>query len=264
MKSKTWPNMIHLYIQHLKAAGRASGTIRVHSYYLSVMREIAPVPTHVTRERLEAWLAEHDWKPETRRSAQGVASQFFKYMEDEGFIKSSPARALTPVIVPDGIPHPASESQVAIALREGDSRTRLMVRLAAFCGLRACEICKVRGDDWNGEVLKVIGKGGRERIIPVQDGALIQAFHACPSFLFPGRIEGHLSPAYTAKLLGKVLPDGVTGHALRHRFGTVAYRATHDLLSVGAVMGHVKTDTTKRYIKLDLDPLVAAVSAAQF
>nr|WP_252893411.1 site-specific integrase [Mobiluncus curtisii] len=119
-----------------------------------------------------------------------------------------------------------------------------MVRFAALCGLRACEICTLRGNAWDGELLRVKGKGGRVRVIPLQDSTLIYSLESCPGWLFPGRIDGHLSAQYTAKLLGSALPPGVTGHSLRHRFGTVAYRATHDLLAVGAVMGHVKTDTT--------------------
>lgn len=263
MKSKTWDNCARAYLQNLQAAGRAKGTIRVHRYYLQIMRGIAPCPGLVSRERLEAWLAEHDWKPETRRSAQGVAHQFFNFLVEEGILKSSPAQFLRPVHVPDGVPRPATEKQVAGALCQADKRTELMVRLAAFCGLRACEIATVAGSDWDGEVLRISGKGGRVRIVPVQDSTLISELESCPGWLFPGRIDGHLSAQYTAKLLGGVLPKGVTGHALRHRFGTVAYRATHDLLAVGAVMGHVKTDTTKRYIKLDLDPLARAVQAAQ-
>lgn len=263
MNSKTWENCASAYLQHLKAAGRAKGTIRIHRYYLQVMRGIAPCPGLVSRERLEAWLAEHDWKPETRRSAQGVAHQFFKFLVEDGILKDSPAEFLKPVHVPDGVPHPAPESAVRHALQNAPKRTALMVRFAALCGLRACEICTLRGNAWDGELLRVKGKGGRVRVIPLQDSTLIYSLESCPGWLFPGRIDGHLSAQYTAKLLGSVLPPGVTGHSLRHRFGTVAYRETHDLLAVGAVMGHVKTDTTKRYIKLDLDPLTRAVQAAQ-
>ncbi|EFM46480.1 tyrosine-type recombinase/integrase [Mobiluncus mulieris] len=260
---KTWPGATSAYLRHLKAAGRSPGTIRIHRYYMGLLAGIAPCPAHVTTERLEVWLSEHDWQPETRRSAQGVASTFFKYLVREEIVKKDPTLGLAPVHVPDGVPRPAPEAAVRHALANAPDRTALMVRFAAFCGLRACEIAKLRGSDWDGELLRVKGKGGRVRIIPVQDRTLIYHLEQCPGWLFPGRIDGHLSAQYTAKLLGEYLPAGVTGHALRHRFGTVAYRATHDLLAVGAVMGHAKTDTTKRYIQLDLDPLMRAVAAAQ-
>lgn len=225
---------------------------------------VAPYPGLVSRERLEAWLAEHDWKPETRRSAQGVAHQFFKFLVEDGILKDSPAKFLKLVHVPDGVPHPAAESAVRHALQNAPKRTALIVRFAVPCGLkgvRDLHFARKRLGWWTAE-----SKGQRWK----SSGYSVAGFHAdlqprelSRLAIFPGRIDGHLSAQYTAKLLDSVLPPGVTGHSLRHRFGTVAYRATHDLLAVGAVMGHVKTDTTKRYIKLDLDPLTRAVQAAQ-
>lgn len=263
MVKNDWTTCINVYLLSLKASGRSRGTISLHRHYLARIRTIAPCPALVTQDRLEKWLANHDWKAETRRSAQAVAKGFFSYLENCEVLAKNPAKLLAPIHVPDGIPRPAPESAVKNALQNAPKRTALMVRFAALCGLRSCEIATIAGRDWNGEVLRVIGKGGRVRLIPVQDSTLIHSLEDCPGWLFPGRIDGHLSAKWVQKLLSRAMPRGVTGHMLRHRFGTVAYRATHDLLAVGAVMGHVKTDTTKRYIKLDLDPLTRAVQAAQ-
>ena len=170
---KAWPGAISAYLKHLQAAGRSPGTLRIHRYYLGLLRTIAPCPALVSTERLDTWLSEHEWQPETRRSAQGVASTFFKYLLAEEILKKDPTLGLAPVHVPDGVPHPAPESAVSHALVNAPDRTALMVRFAAFCGLRACEIAKLRGSDWDGELLRVKGKGGRVRVIPVQDKTLI-------------------------------------------------------------------------------------------
>lgn len=263
MSKNDWITCINAYLQSLKAAGRAKGTIYLHRRYLWRLRRIAPCPALVSQERLEAWLAENDWEPETRRSAQSVARGFFKYLYDTEVLKRNPAARLTPIRVPDGVPRPAPEKAVKDALAYSDARSNLMIRFAALCGLRACEIATIKGEDWNGELLRVTGKGSRVRAIPVLDASLVRELESCKGWLFPGRIDGHLSAKWVQKLLSRALPDGITGHQLRHRFGTVAYRNTHDLLAVGAVMGHAKTDTTKRYIQLDLNPLMRAVAAAQ-
>lgn len=263
MIKNDWTTCINAYILSLKASGRSNGTIGLHRHYLARLRTIAPCPALVTQDRLEEWLANHDWKAETRRSAQAVAKGFFSYLENCDVLVKNPAKLLAPIHVPDGIPRPATETQVKHALSEADHRTALMIKFAALCGLRSCEIATIAGRDWNGEVLRIIGKGGRARIIPIQDSSLIHALERCDGWLFPGRIDGHLSAKWVQKLLSRAMPRGITGHMLRHRFGTVAYRQTHDLLAVGAVMGHARTDTTKRYIKLDLDPLTRAVQAAQ-
>lgn len=129
-------------------------------------------------------------------------------------------------------------------------------------GLRACEICRVHGRDYDGEMLIVTGKGNKRRLVPVVDPVIRMALTRSETYLFPGRIDGHLSPDYTARLLARALPGGLTGHQLRHRFATTAYRRTHDLLAVGQVLGHSKPETTKRYISVERDPLIAVVQAA--
>lgn len=63
-------------------------------------------------------------------------------------------------------------------------------------------------------------------------------------------------------LLSRALPEGWTGHTLRHRMASVSYAATRDLLAVGAVLGHSRPETTQRYVRMPDDALRAAVSAA--
>lgn len=260
----TWPNAARGYIQHLRAAGRAKGTIRIHSYYVGKMAGLSPCPAHLTTRRLEAWLATGNWAPETLRSAQSVARGFCTWATREGLYKTNPAEGLSPITIPLGIPRPAPDSAITAALYAADPRSRLLIRLGALAGLRACEICKVKGKDFDGQTLRVTGKGGKTRLVPIVDQELIEALGSCPGFLFPGLTEGHLSAGHVSKLLARALPDGYTGHQLRHRFGTVAYRKTKDVLSVATLMGHAKTDTTRRYVALDTDQLMATVSAVGF
>jgi integrase len=60
----------------------------------------------------------------------------------------------------------------------------------------------------------------------------------------------------------KLLPDHWTTHTLRHRAGTRAYAGTHDLLAVGALLGHSKPETTMRYCMLPDDALWTVARAA--
>ena len=63
-------------------------------------------------------------------------------------------------------------------------------------------------------------------------------------------------------LIARALPDQWTAHPLRHRFATVAYQGTRDLLAVQELLGHSKPETTRNYIRLPQDALRAAVAAA--
>lgn len=59
-----------------------------------------------------------------------------------------------------------------------------------------------------------------------------------------------------------MLPDGWTTHTLRHRFATVSYAGTRDLLAVQELLGHSRPETTRGYVQLPQDALRAAVAAA--
>ena len=171
--------------------------------------------------------------------------------------------ARAPVSVPASIPRPAPEDVIARALAEADTRVRAMIMLAAFAGLRCCEIAGVHTDNWDGESLYVTGKGGKRRYIPVvRDDVKALLRQAKRGYLFPGKIDGHLGAQRVSVLISRALPDGWTAHTLRHRCATKMFAGTHDLLAVGAVLGHARPETTQRYVQLPDDSLCAAIAAA--
>lgn len=137
-----------------------------------------------------------------------------------------------------------------------------MARLAAYAGLRASEIARVQGSDLHGDMLRVLGKGGKVRWVPVMNARLVVQLRDLTGWAFPSPAGGHLTPGHVTRLLSEALPDGWTAHTLRHRFATVAYDGTRDLLSVSELLGHARPETTQRYVRLSADALRAAVSAA--
>lgn len=98
--------------------------------------------------------------------------------------------------------------------------------------------------------LRVQGKGGRVRVLPMSDGlaARVRA-EAGAGYLFPGAIGGHVSPDWVGRLVGRSLPQGWSMHSLRHRFATVAYHHDRDLLTVQGLLGHASPATTQRYVR---------------
>jgi integrase/recombinase XerC len=250
------------YYTAMRAAGRAAGTIRLHRHYLARLAAACPVPQRVTTADLRELLARDGWAPETRKSARSVYRRFFRWMHGSGLIGYDPAAALEPIRVPPAEPRPAPEIVVFEAMTQPDPRIQLMVMLAAFGGLRCGEIARVRGDHLDGDVLAVVGKGGRRRAVPIVHPVLLERLRRLDGFAFPGRTQGHVSAGHVSKLLSRALPGGWTGHTLRHRMATVAYAGTRDLLAVGAVLGHSRPETTQRYVRMPDDALRAAVAAA--
>lgn len=143
-----------------------------------------------------------------------------------------------------------------MAAGAGDPRVRLMVRLAVGAGMRRGEVAAVHRDDVvegaSGWSIVVHGKGGRVRVVPIGTELATAVRAAClegGGFAFPGQVEGHLSPAYVGRLVSRAMPEGVSMHALRHRFATAAYAVDRDLLVVQRLLGHASPSTTQRYVE---------------
>lgn len=155
---------------------------------------------------------------------------------------------------------------ILAALRKATDGERLMLRLGAECGLRRLEIAKVHSRDvmrdlvgWS---LVVVGKGDKQRIVPIGDdlALLIRSAHG---YCFPGRWSRHVESSYIGRRLSTLLGDGWTAHSLRHRYATTTYAATRDPLLVSKLLGHASVETTQRYIAMPDDRLRAAVEATR-
>lgn len=257
-----WRVWMHGYTTAMKAADRSPNTIRLHCHYLARLARRHPDPSTVTTDDLRTFLADHDWKPETRKSARGVIRSFYRWSFGIGLITDNPALMLDPIRVPRAMARPAPESVVASVCASAERPIQLMAMLAAYAGLRCIEIAQVHETHLLGDVLRVVGKGRKVREVPVVHPGLLSRLEAVRGWAFPGRIDGHLSPGHVSRLVSRALPDGWTAHTLRHRMATTAYAGTRDLLAVGAVLGHSRPETTQRYVRLPDDALRAAVTAA--
>lgn len=254
----------------LRAAGRPPTTIGLRTYHVRrVFSEIDSDPWSVTTEQLVTYLAGKGWAAETRRSYRASLRSFYAWAQATGRRSDSPAHLLPPIKVPRSLPRPTPEVVYRAALLEADSRGRLMLELAAVCGLRRGEIARVRRedvvDDLLGRSLIVMGKGGHVRSVPLPDGLAVQLLEAPAGWVFPSPAGGPLTAAHVGKLVSRLLPEGWTCHTLRHRCATVAYHARRDLRAVQELLGHAKPETTALYTLVPADSvraLVAATSAA--
>ncbi|GGK26746.1 tyrosine recombinase XerC [Salinarimonas ramus] len=188
------------------------------------------------------------------------------------------------------LPRPVSPA-AAIALTDPDLRadedrpTWVLVRDAAVlallygAGLRISEALGIARRDapvQAGVPLRVAGKGGRVRavpIIPAVAEAVGAYLSACPhplapdAPLFRGEKGGPLNPRIVqgamARLRGALgLPDTATPHALRHSFATHLLGRGGDLRAIQELLGHASLSTTQIYTRVDAGSLLAAVEAA--
>ncbi len=155
------------------------------------------------------------------------------------------------------------------------ARDTAVITLLYACGLRISEALALTGADAPlGTSLRITGKGGKERIVPVIDVArtAVDAYcRACPydldpsSPLFRGTRGGALNPRIIQKTMQNVrlqlgLPPSATPHALRHSFATHLLSAGGDLRSIQELLGHANLSTTQAYTGVDTARLMEVYS----
>lgn len=254
----------------MRTAGRPRTTIGLRTYHVTRAARELPVPLiDATDGDLVAWLGGQDWAPATRRSYRASLVQFYRWVVASGFRMDNPAALLPSVSVPRGRPRPAPDTVFRAALDAADPRARLAMLLAGQCGLRRGEIAGLHTDnlehDLVGYSLRVVGKGGHTRMVPLPDQDRALEFllrRPDPGWVFPSPAGGHLTAEHVGKIVSRALPPGWTCHTLRHRFATTVYRNTRDIRGVQELLGHAKPETTAIYTLVPSSDLRAAVNTA--
>jgi integrase/recombinase XerC len=260
-----WEDAIDGYLAYMIGAGSSPETIRLRRHYIGVLARhcYSTGPWSTATDDLVAVLATVGWAPETRKSARSSLRGFYRWGMDTGKTTTDPSQALPRVRVPLGAPRPTPRDVVARALAGADERGRLMLLLALLAGLRRAEISKCHRDEMiqsmNQWSLRVVGKGGKVRVLPLHPVLAETMLEHGDGFLFPGNDDGHLSPDRVGRIIAGLLGHGWTAHTLRHRFSTEAYAARHDLFAVQALLGHARPETTARYTAVPDESLRAAV-----
>lgn len=169
-------------------------------------------------------------------------------------------------------PRPIPEEIRTEVLAEVTDRTELILRLAAELGLRAgkshdCARTTSLPHLQAFGTSQLREKAAENESLPVPNklAAMLRrrSQHIDSHWFFPGRIDGHLSSRYISKLASQALPGTWTLHPLRHRFATVGYQFSHDLLSIRQALGHSSVQTTTRYTASDTTGLISITRPTQ-
>lgn len=260
-----WAEPVAAYAKFLLASGRTVKTVALRRDWLArFARAVEKPPFSIGATSVIDWSASQHWSQSTRRSAHQSIRGFYSWAVENGLCEAMPVIPTVRKAPPN--PHPASDAALESCLLSRDWRVQLAARLSAELGLRRGEVACINVDrdlvaDASGDSLIVHGKGGKTRLVPLTP-ALARELSRFNGFVFPGQENGHISPAWLARLVSREMPAGVTMHALRHRFTTRAYRRTRDLVALQRVLGHSSPETTLVYLRLADDSLRRVVEAA--
>lgn len=157
------------------------------------------------------------------------------------------------------------------------ARNIAVLTLLYGCGLRISEALGLLGADAPlPETLRIVGKGGKERVVPVIPAArdAVQRYRSLCPFdlpadrpLFRGVRGGALNPRAIAKAMETArlqlgLPASATPHAMRHSFATHLLTAGGDLRAIQELLGHASLSTTQAYTAVDTARLMEVYKAA--
>ena len=292
--ARAWDDALALLEADLRRRGAAEKTRRAYAVDLGQLAAWGArqglTPERVGPKDLRRYAAHLGGsRPAAATVARKLASQraLFRVLREHGLVAQNPADLLPAPKRPAKLPRALKASEVASLLDRIPAATPLELRdrglfeLAYACGLRAEELVNldVASIDFDGEQLRVEGKGAKTRIVPAGE----QALAAVRNYLERGRgaLEAESTGAEPALFLSKTgrrlstsdvrrrlrtwarharTQGAVHPHALRHSFATHLLEGGADLRAIQELLGHATISTTQVYTRVDSARLRAAYS----
>jgi len=235
----------------------------------------------VTRDDIVAFLTEErkkGMKSSTRARRTAAIRMFFRYLKERHRIPVDPSALMDPPKKAKALPRILSEEEVFRMLDEvadenpRSLRDRAILEVLYGCGLRVSELCALKRADIvaDGELLRIFGKGSKERLVPVGGAAgraLMRYFEgARESFARGDLSETHvfvtrLGKPFTRQGIFKIIKeraaavgisaDRISPHVLRHCFASHMLSRGADIRAIQELLGHADIGTTQIYTHVD-------------
>ena len=235
-------------------------------------------------ERLRGFIAgEHrrGLSPKSLQRRLSALRSFFRYLLKRGRLAANPAQGLRAPKAPRKLPQildPDEMTQLVEVPTDAPLglRDRALLELLYSSGLRVSELCALRWRDLDlaEALVRVSGKGGKVRIVPVGSHALAALAQwkddqraATEAPVFPGRAGKPITPrAVQLRLRQLAQQQGiwkrVHPHLLRHSFASHVLESSGDLRGVQELLGHADIATTQIYTHLDFQRLAQVYDEA--
>ncbi|MEK7399768.1 MAG: site-specific tyrosine recombinase XerD [Candidatus Poribacteria bacterium] len=225
-----------------------------------------------------AYLSEKGLSSSTMDRRMDSLRTFYKFMLAESYIKENPTDIIEPMRSWNKLPIVLSIAEVQILLDQPDIskplglRNKALLELMYACGLRVSEVIILKINDLNPEIgyIRCLGKGNKERVIPVGSKAL----KAVKDYLDSGRSSlnpkgdwlfvNYKGDGLTRDGISRIIQElakeagikkQISPHTLRHCFATHLLERGADLRSLQEMLGHASISTTQLYTHVDSERL---------
>lgn len=213
------------------------------------------------------------------RILSGVRS-FFRFLEQEGEVDQDPSELLESPQIGEHLPEVLSldeinqiEQSIDLSKWEGH-RNKAIIETLFSCGLRVSELINLKMSNLytNEQFIRVVGKGNKERLVPISEKALqeigfwfmdrnqMQIKPGEQDYIFLNRRGAHLTRTMIlimvknqAELAG--IKKTISPHTFRHSFATCLLEGGADLRAIQAMLGHESIGTTEIYTHIDTTKL---------
>lgn len=296
-KRKSGGEHVRGFLDHLTVErGYSEATIRSYATdleqfddYLGRVKRSLDKPGRITRDHIRGYLAEMHRRQLSKTSIGRKLSSlraFFKYLMRRKIVAKNPMAGIRnpkqekrhPQVL--NVDQAVSMMEAALEPDPEGLRDLALAEVLYGSGLRISEAIGLDLNDLDSDVIRVVGKGSKERIVPLSSAAVkrirryIEQRHALlgddysEQAVFLGvrsgkrlnRREANRIVAKLARLAG--LPKDVHPHMLRHSFATHMLEAGADLRSVQELLGHERLTTTQRYTHLDMQRIMQVYDRA--
>jgi integrase/recombinase XerC len=301
------PNLIETFLEYLRDQKRYSEhTIRNYHGDLSQFLQFLTTRYGTSHEGRKTSLDVETFDPLIIREYLGslygrlsrttiarklsAVRSFFLFLEKTGVIKGNPAADIATPKIEKYIPHYLPVDDMFRLLNRPVRETPLGLRDLAIlevlysCGIRVSELeaLNISSIDFDERLVKVVGKGNKERIVPIGRQALdaLKNYLAATQYLRRKRgLDSQKAPLFisfrgdrlSVRSVGRIikryaLESGLTSeispHSMRHTFATHLLDGGADLRSVQELLGHSSLSTTQKYTHVSLDRLMQVYDKA--
>ncbi|AZU02771.1 site-specific tyrosine recombinase XerC [Glycocaulis alkaliphilus] len=235
-----------------------------------------------------AWLADRRREgagPRTLQRALSAVRSFYAFVRARHGIDNAALALVEAPRAPRRLPRPVSEAAAKAMLDDAGTahseawhgaRDTAVLALLYGAGLRVSEALSLTGRDYPlADALRITGKGGRTRLVPVLQPVreAVDAYvTVCPfplaadQPLFKGARGGALNARAVQRCVERMrgalgLPSTATPHALRHAFATHLLAGGGDLRAIQELLGHASLSTTQIYAEVDTARLLSVHAA---
>lgn len=277
-------NMLKRYMRYLKLErNHSDNTIEAYRHdllmLLDFLKEHDLQPTAVKLEDLQQFAVTLHEKSVVAKSQARIlcgVRAFYRFLLLDGYIDADPSELLESPKLPFHIPEyltleEVDQLEASFDMSKPESqRNRAIIEVLFSCGLRVSELVTLKLSDLYLEekFVRVIGKGNKERLVPISDKAIhelelwfsdrchLDIKKGEEDYVFLNRRGSHLTRVMILIMIKRQAEEAgikkvISPHTLRHSFATALLKGGADLRVIQALLGHEDIGTTEIYTHID-------------